>query len=219
MKYRLMRIQIASSELLKPSVIALFAANLAPIYGVTFLGWEAFPLILLFWVENVIIGVYNVLKMLIATPGDSLKWLPKLFYIPFFCLHYGIFTFVHGVFVFGLLGGYFRKGAPSPDGMVVLQTILNYHLEWAILGLVVSHGISFVLNYIGRSEYRQSTIMHLMEQPYGRVIVMHLTILGGGFLMMVLHSPIVGLILLVLLKIALDVRAHVREHSSHPEKR
>jgi hypothetical protein len=50
-----------------------------------------------------------------------------------------------------------------------------------------------------------------MQQPYGRIVVLHLTILGGGFLMMALHSPVVGLLLPVALKIALDLRGHFAE--------
>ena len=53
----------------------------------------------------------------------------------------------------------------------------------------------------------------LMHQPYGRVIVLHIAILGGGFLVMALGSPVAGLALLVVLKIALDVRAHLKQHT------
>ena len=65
-----------------------------------------------------------------------------------------MFILVHGVFVFGLFGGYFREGAQFPDGMILFQAIRDYQLEWAVLALLLSHGISFGLNYIGRSEYR-----------------------------------------------------------------
>ena len=50
-----------------------------------------------------------------------------------------------------------------------------------------------------------------MQQPYGRVVVLHLAILGGGFLIMALKSPTAGLVLLVVLKIILDVRSHWKE--------
>lgn len=43
----------------KLSAILLVAANLAPLYGVLFLGWEVFPLLVLFWAENVVVGVLN----------------------------------------------------------------------------------------------------------------------------------------------------------------
>lgn len=187
-------------------------ANLGPVYGVLFLGWKVLPIILLFWLENVVIGVLNVFRLLLADPTNRLKWLAKLFFIPFFCVHYGMFTFIHGVFVIGFFGGMFRQGAPFPNENIVLQIIRENQLGWAIIGLALSHVLSFIVNYVGQGEYRQASLTKLMQQPYGRVVVLHITIIGSGFLLMLLRSPLVGLLLLVVLKIGLDVRAHLREH-------
>lgn len=191
--------------------MVLVAANLAPLVGVMFFGWEVFPLLLLFWFENLIIGALNVLKMLLASPDKPLHWVAKLFTIPFFCFHYGMFTLVHGVFVIGFFGGGFRQGAPFPDANAVWQLVIQHNLVWAILGLAASHGFSFVHNYLFHGEFRRANIPLLMQQPYSRVVVLHLTILGGAFLMGILRSPIAGLVLLVVLKIVMDVRAHLRE--------
>jgi len=196
-----------------PSVVLLVLANLSPIYGVVALGWKVFPIILLFWLENFIVGALNVAKMLLATPGDGRMWIAKAFLIPFFCVHYGLFTFVHGIFVIGLFGGLFHEGAPFPDSGIVGELITRYGLLWPVIGLSMSHLISFLLNYIGQREYLTANPASLMQQPYGRVVVLHITILGGGFLVMLLQSPIIGLLLLVGLKIGLDVRSHIREHS------
>lgn len=201
-----------------PTVIVLVLANLIPLYGVLGFGWETFPLLLLFWVENVIIGGFNVLKMLVAAPQSGVSWVTKLFLIPFFCVHYGMFTFVHGVFVVGLFGKQFRAGAGFPDAEVFQRLISEQHLWIAVIGLAVSHGFSFVWNYLRRGEYRTASLPALMQQPYGRVVVLHLTILGGGFLMMAMGSPVAGLVLLVVLKIILDLRSHVREHTVPPAK-
>jgi hypothetical protein len=54
-----------------PTVMVLVLANLIPLYGVLAFGWETFPLLLLFWVENVIVGGFNVLKMLLAAPQSG----------------------------------------------------------------------------------------------------------------------------------------------------
>ena len=195
----------------RPSVIALLLANSVPLFGVLFLHWEVFPLLLLFWFENVILGALNVLKMLFASPANPIGWAAKVFIIPFFCVHYGMFTFVHGVFVVGLFGGGFKSGAGFPNAETFWRAAQESHLGWAILGLAVSHAVSFATNYLGRAEYRQASLPALMQQPYGRIVVLHLTILGGGFLMMALHSPTVGLVLLVALKMALDLRGHLKE--------
>lgn len=199
-----------------PTVIALVLANLIPLAGVLFFGWETFPLVFLFWIENVVVGGFNVLKMLLAAPQQGLNWLAKAFLIPFFCVHYGMFTFVHGVFVVGFFGKQFRKGAPFPDADLFLRLITEQHLWLAVLALVVSHGFSFGWNYLMRGEYRTASLPALMHQPYGRVVVLHVAILGGGFLVMALGSPVAGLALLVVLKIALDVRAHVKQHQRPP---
>lgn len=197
----------------RPSVVALILANLVPVFGVLVLGWEVFPLLFLFWSENVIVGVFNVLKMLLAAPENPLGWAAKLFMIPFFCVHYGMFTFVHGVFVVGLFGGQFRQGAHFPNGELFWRILQENHLGWAILGLAVSHGISFATNYLGNGEYKRASLPVLMQQPYGRIVVLHLTILGGGFLMAALHSPAAGLLLLVALKTVLDLRGHLKERA------
>ena len=122
----------------------------------------------LFWSENVIIGVINVLKMLTADPESPLSWAGKLFLIPFFCVHYGMFTFINGVFVIGLFGGGFKPGTGFPTPESFWKIAHENYLGWAVLGLAVSRGISFATNYLGNGEYRRASLQQLMQQPYGR---------------------------------------------------
>jgi hypothetical protein len=201
------------AELRRPSVVALLAANLAPIYGVFVLGWEVFPLILLFWLENVIVGVFNILKIICARPADRLWWVGKAFLVPFFTVHYGGFTFVHGVFVFAVFGGD-GTTASALSMSSAWQTIRSTGVLLAALALLASHGFSFVTNYLGGGEFRNADPKQLMMQPYARVVVLHLTIIFGGFVMMALGSPRAGLVLLVALKVAVDLRAHLRERDT-----
>lgn len=202
----------------RPSVLVMILANTVPLIGVFVWQWEIFPLLLLFWFENVLIGVFNALKMLLASPDQPLTWGAKLFMIPFFSFHFGMFTFVHGIFVMVLFGNALRPGTTFPTPSTFWETACELKLQWAILGLAVSHAVSFATNYLGHGEFRRASLPLLMQQPYGRVVVLHLTILLGGFLMMTLHSPVVGLALLVVLKTALDVRAHLRERTKFAAK-
>lgn len=203
--------ETSGADWVRPSVIALILANLVPILGVLLFRWEVFPLMFLFWSENVIVGGFNVLKMLLADPESPVEWIGKFFTIPFFCVHYGMFTFIHGVLVIGLFGGGLRQGPGFPGLETFWRIIQENHLGWAILGLAISRGISFATNYLGNGEFRRASLQQLMQQPYGRIIVLHLTILFGGFLMMAMHSPVWGLLLLVGLKIVLDLRGHFAE--------
>ena len=207
---------------LKVSGLVLVLANLVPVYGVLALGWDVFPVMLLFWLENVVVGVLNVLRLLVARPQEGASWAAKVFIIPFFCLHYGIFTLVHGVFVFvlfsggGVMGdaGPFAGGDPEPfpTSEVVRESISALGLGIPLVLLTVSHLFSFVWNFLLGGEYRRNSLQEIMFRPYGRIVVLHLAILIGGFLAMSLGSPVWALLLLIGLKIGLDVKGHLRTH-------
>jgi len=192
-----------------PSLLALVLANAIPIVGVLFLGWTVFPLLLLYWLENVVVGGFNVAKMLLAQPSEPASWLGKLFLIPFFIVHFGGFTFVHGVLVVAFFG---PKGTQPFDLLTVVPAAIRAnHLGWGLLSLTASHGLSFYWNYLHNGEYQRASLSTLMGQPYGRIVVLHLTVLFGGWIVMLLGSPVPALIILIALKTAADWRAHQAE--------
>ena len=78
--------------------------------------------------------------------------------------------------------------------------------------MVLSHGVSFLKNYIQREEYRTMTIEKVMRQPYNRILVMHITLVGGGFVVSKMGESQALLAAMVLLKIGLDAHQHLREH-------
>ena len=121
-----------------------------------------------------------------------------------------MFTAVHGVFVFLFFGN------SRPSGLSMMEPALRAVDQWNLwlpLGaLAASHLFSFFWNYLYRGEFRRASLSEQMAKPYGRVIVLHLTILFGGFGAMMLGSPVWALAFLIAIKVALDLRAHLREH-------
>lgn len=198
---------------LHASALALLAANLVPLYGVLALGWKVAPILVFYWVENLVIGFFNILKMsraqgAISNSGMTLNGKPvtrdsRKALMFFFALHYGGFTLGHGVFVMALF---------SPD----LRDMLG-EIGLALLVLSVSHGLSYRRNFIGRGEYLNVPFTRLFWQPYARVIVMHLTIIGGGALAASLGSPLGALLVLVGLKTLIDLIAHRLERKKFSE--
>src|SRR3989475_11920621 len=87
-----------------PSLFILLLANAFPVAGVLFLGWTVFPLVLLYWLENVVVGGFNVAKLLLAQPRQPVYWLGKAFLVPFFLVHFWVFTYIHGVLVVAFFG-------------------------------------------------------------------------------------------------------------------
>jgi hypothetical protein len=190
---------------LTPSLVALVLANLWPLVGVVFFGWTVFFVLLLFWLENVIVGCFNVGRLWMAASTEG----GKRAVIPFFIVHYGMFTAIHGLFVFAIFAGDSPGAGFGPAGMA--RAVSAAGIGPAALALAASHGFSFVANYLLGGEYRTASLRTLMFQPYTRVVVLHLVIIFGGFLIVALGEPTAALALLVVLKIGIDAAAHLSE--------
>ncbi|NQT02211.1 MAG: hypothetical protein HQ580_09320 [Planctomycetes bacterium] len=92
------QIKLSKKDWLDMPVIALLAANAIPLFGVLFLDWDAFFIVLLYWSENLVIGFYTILKIVFSAVSHPAVHLGKLILIPFFIIHYGGFTAGHGLF-------------------------------------------------------------------------------------------------------------------------
>ncbi|WP_396610737.1 DUF6498-containing protein [Haloferax sp. S1W] len=217
------------------ALAALVAANAVPLVGVVWFDWSLKALLVAYWLESGVIGLLNVPKILAATgrgddgpsvsatingrqvdlsppenPHHGFHLYPSNIPIAgFFTMHYGIFWAVHGVFVWtfdAFVGGDIGGVPLLPVGLAAGATL-------------VSHGGSFAVNFVGREEYRSVSPGKQMSEPYRRVVVLHLTIILGAFLVAALGTPAAALVVMVLVKTALDVGAHLREHARADDRR
>lgn len=187
----------------KLSGIALMIANLMPLLGVLIWDWRIGDIMLLYWAESAVVGFYNLLKMQ-RVAGWSI-----LFFGPFFVGHYGGFMVGHLLFIYGFFGESFSNNSD----VSVAQLLLDFQgLAPALIGFLISHGVSYFTNFLGRREYLGIGVAKQMGQPYRRIIIMHVTILFGGFLVMAFSSALPALLLLIVLKIGADLKGHIAEH-------
>ncbi len=189
-----------------PIVIAV-AINLIPIVGVIFWGWSAFALIALYWLENVVIGVRNVLSMLVSGISRDAAGLPgALFFSAFFTVHYGMFCFGHGIFVMTMFGGAGSHGDGVADlfGAVHSLMMTQTNMLVGFASIVFWQLVQFFL-FLVRGEAARTNPLALMAAPYPRIIVLHLTIIFGGFILLGLNQPVGGVVILALVKMAYDV--------------
>jgi hypothetical protein len=192
------------------SMLALIAANLVPLLGVLLGGWKLAEVMVLFWAESAVIGFYTLLKM--AVVG---KWLAPFSGL-FFVGHFGGFMAMHFLFIYEMFVRGINARGPGPGAIEALSHLFT-PLWPALLALFVSHGISFVLNFLARHEYQRTTVSRLMAAPYGRIVMMQFTLIFGGWVVMWLKNPLPALVLLIVLKVAADLRAHYGERGARKQ--
>jgi hypothetical protein len=200
--------------MLSYSAIALILNNLVPLFGVIFLDWNFSNIIFLYWFENIVIGFFTVVKMVLvkqqtannSSVQNSFKLLSfyKFTIILFFIFHFGAFTIGHGIFLLAFFGEYIN---------------FQNNLLIAILTMFLSHGISLIVNYIKPKKFLKTSEIILMSVPYPRIFVVHLTVILAGFFMINNFYSIPLLIFFVLLKTTVDLASHLFEHRQNNPKK
>ena len=229
------------------AVVALVVANAIPLVGVLFLGWNVWNILVVYWLENGVVGAFNVLKMARAEgSGDGMgltmngrlvTGVARATLIPFFVIHYGLFWFVHGIFVLTLplFTGMFQEvgqivnivpldpsqgmapagtGQP-PFAIDVAADRGGFDLgtvAFAAVALAISHGLSYWWNFVRGGEYRTASAAGMMFAPYGRLVALHVTILLGAMAIISTGAPAAAVAILVAVKTLLDVGFHLAEH-------
>ena len=208
---------------------ALVLANLTPLIGVFFFGWDARSIILLYWLENLAVGGYTLLRMLHA---GGWRVLPQAL---FFSFHYSFFCGGHGMFIIGLASvGEVQPdmGLGDDDGFPFLLPLhlLAAELAWVraempellglpLLAFVVSHGVSTVYHHLLGREDARRTADEIMFDPYKRIVALHIAIILGALAILGLDAGNAwpALAILIAIKTAIDVHQHRTAHRKRRE--
>lgn len=190
------------------SLWTLVVVNVAVISIGLLQGWSLQDMMLIYWCQSIIIGFSYIVRILclkdFCTEGflvddEPVEATPKTKRetAAFMTFHFGIFNVVHLVFLVQAFGAEFHAG------VVVCA-----------LGFAANHLYSLRYN-LEVDRRGKPNIGNLMVMPYLRVFPMHLTIIGGGFLLDKFGEggaagPI--LLLFLVLKTLADIGTHLAEH-------
>ena len=172
----------------------LITMNIVPLIGALFFAWDVQVIIVLYWIENLMIGVFNILKMSIVAVSQQ-EW-KSFSMVAFFALHYGAFCAGHGNLLMELLDmeNILRILSPeqewpgplvlAQEAWLTLQAImdaLGAKLWLGVGALFLSRFVSFLEYFIFRAEYAKAKVKDLMTAPYRHLIVLHVGLIVGGY--------------------------------------
>ena len=165
--------------------IALYL--LLPLVGLFVWGWDWRPIVLLYWLENITIGGVTFISLVKRARAGEPASMPAAFFL----MHYGMFTFVHGVFVIVMIG--------------LVPVITDTPAEpfnplWIVAAWLLATLVQWFL------ALRADPPMPAgVGRAYGRVVVLHLTILGAVWLIAAFGLPSIVAVFLVVLHAIVDI--------------
>lgn len=188
-----------------PLAVVVLLVDLLPIIAVLAFGWGATPLVALYWLENLVIGVFTVLRMIATLAGNFANVFAVLFIVPFFTLHYGMFCFGHGVFIQALATSGSTSGTPDMPGLVNWAMQSGQGMVWFMVAIIVINLALYGADYLMKGEFRDANPMVEMFAPYGRIVTLHVAILLGAVLAIAANEPLLGVVFLILLRVVFGV--------------
>lgn len=159
--------------------------NLTPFIGYLFLGWEAITVFMCYAMETIMLGVFNVFKLLLVykyglPQAADEKGVSGLGIIPFFIFHYYFFVFVQ-LSVF--MGTANFAGHSGFDVVGLVKDFMQQRdAQIALAVFTTSTAYSTVADFILPGVYRQRTMMRQMFEPYGRIFVQQFVVILGSML-------------------------------------
>lgn len=216
--------------LLYPSTLILLAANLVPLVGVLAWGWDAFVLLVLYWLETAVIAFWTIVRIA-TTPRDKLgdikfqgsdKPGAPLGLALFFTLHAGIFMAVHFMFLWALFAGSWARKIDGPrefidqivigTGLWIPLLVLFLVRGWLIMFETFEPRLRRMFRIAPPRRPQATASLTPAESSlfglYVRIFVMQFTILAGAWVALLLGA-VGAYALLVLLKTGIDVAFQV----------
>jgi hypothetical protein len=167
------------------SILFIIVFNLVPIFGVAFFNWQPFEAFWFFWVETLIMALFNAIRIVFsqAQTAEELNTNRPMVYhvgkgMRYLIIRTAVFLF-YAVFIITFIG---FVANVNKDKSIVFSTIL-FRNQFFNLGLLIS--IFSQSYYLITGYFRNGAYFTARPDDYGaifdgRQIVMHVAIVVGA---------------------------------------
>lgn len=199
----------------------LILSNLIPLAGILFWGWDVFVLLCLYCLETAVIGFWTIARVATMTrdPGSvaGRSIAGTLGLAGFFTVHAGLFMTVHMAFLYVLFAGPWAGRIHDARDFIRL-IVIGKDLWIPLLALFVAQGAVFINDAVNRFVFEKAPLTNadtgeIMGEFYKRIVIMHVAIMGGAFIVQAIGTA-APLIVLVLLKIAIEIRFQMKARNN-----
>lgn len=204
-------------------LFVVLIANLIPLVGVAFWGWDTFVLLMLYWLETLIIAFWTLLRILVGADFSRSfigEILSRIFMFGFFLVHSGGFMLGHFIFLWAFFGKEWSHQIPVTNSLSALPVEAFWQKMVIANGLLIPLAVSFVgrgaaflidmaklplwRRLVGEDSGDGKQAGALVSGLYTRIITMHIVILGGAAFAQK-YGALAPLVLLILAKALVDI--------------
>jgi uncharacterized protein DUF6498 len=220
--------------LLQPAALILLAVNLVPLIGVVAWHWDAFILLMLYWLETAVIAFWTIARIA-AMPRSALgdihfegsrRPAAPWALAAFFTLHAGIFMAVHFMFLWALFSGDWPRKIHGLRDFVT-EIVIATGLWLPLIALFLGRGLMVLFASI---EPHLRRLFRLAPRPvekgflspaeavlfglYLRIFIMQVTIILGAWFALAIGT-VGAYIFLIALKTAIDIAFQIFADAVH----
>ena len=179
---------------------------------------SAITILFAYFLETLVIGVFNALKMLWSILYGKSKS-SELSLIFFFLFHYGFFIAIQSIFGFALFN--FKEETIIKEPFNIIEnyiSILNLEdIKYALPAIIFTHLGKFISDYIHNKKYQKFTAKEIMFKPYVRIFVQQFVVILSFFFIILDNNGagIIAAFLLITFRLIIDLTLEsIKENSS-----
>lgn len=166
---------------------------------------EPYTVLFAYFLETIIIGLFNMVKMAMASKQDG-SGKSIFFLIPFFVFHYGMFVGVQSVFAFVVIGisgnGFVKEPFYILDNYSAVLGLEG--MRYVLPLLFCTQLLKLIFDFVIPNKYLQSTASEIMMKPYVRIFIQQFTVILAMFFVVFSNSGVVAAILLIFFRAIVD---------------
>ena len=153
---------------------------------------EPFTVLFGYFLETIIIGVFNVFKMVVASKHDGSG--------------YGMFVAIQSIFVFVVIGIDGTKLIKEPFNIIenYIMMLDLQGMEYMLPLLITTQLVKFLLDFMHPKKYLEFTVQEIMFKPYVRIFVQQFTVIIAMFFIIFSNVSVIAALLLILFRTIVD---------------
>ncbi|MBN8553328.1 MAG: hypothetical protein J0L52_10590 [Caulobacterales bacterium] len=181
------------------SLLAIIVTGLIPIWGVLNYDWNAIQVVVLFWLETLVFGIFAWMRV---RDTERLPGSHEPFHLrSFFPVHYGLFWLVHGILTWVLVLVFMPAGGWDAAWSA---TFADRSFWMALIGVGLLQTMSHWRDWARPEAWRAADPSAEIRRPYARVGALHLAVIGGFWVISLSGSSRELVILLCGAKLVID---------------